>query len=103
MADFDEEIYDEEVDEGSYDEEGDDGYIEEVEVDDSEGDAEEIGAEGKAYETIEWHADSLKCFNILINPSALINILFFSCFQLMTRKARLVQMEAKARCSTSPA
>ncbi|KAH7622483.1 putative Translocase of chloroplast 34 [Nannochloris sp. 'desiccata'] len=45
MADFDEEIYNEEVDEGSYDEEGDDGYIEEVEVEDSEEDAEEIGAE----------------------------------------------------------
>ena len=41
-----------------YDEEGDDGYIEEVEVDDSEGDAEEIGAEGMFNETIEWHADS---------------------------------------------
>jgi hypothetical protein len=58
MADFDEEIYDEEVDEGSYDEEVDDGYIEEVEVDDSEGDAEEIGAEGMLNEPIEWHADS---------------------------------------------
>jgi len=60
MADFDNEIYDEEVevDEGSYEEEVDDGYIEEVEVDDSEGDVEEIGAEGMLIETIEWHAGS---------------------------------------------
>ena len=45
--DFDEEVYDDEVEyEGEY-EVDDDGIIEEVEIDGSEGDEEEIGAEGK--------------------------------------------------------